>query len=89
MNTPGLLYRLATVLLLVSLLISTAAPAVQAQDDDPGYPQHDTSDVATLDSDLLYRVHITVSGAARWQRLERLGVAVLSRDDAGATVLVD
>jgi len=62
-------------------------PAPPAQDPGPVWlPFVGRGQVSAPTSDLLYRVHITVSGVARWQRLEQLGVVVLSTaaDQGGA-----
>lgn len=89
----SLTYRLTAFLVTLSMLLTSIAPVAQAQEGSGsiwlplvGSGQNAS---AVPSSDLLYRAEITVDSPTRRQRLDELGLVILSEEGQTVTVLVD
>jgi hypothetical protein len=86
--THGIFYRCTVVLLILSLVLTSATPALQAQTTEQTFLPVVASDGA-VHAELIFRTRVTVRTAAQWRDLERLGVMSLEQGAEWALVLVD
>ncbi len=84
-----LVHHLSVYVLVISLLLSSAEPAVRAQEGEPVWLPFVGSGTTAPASDLLFRTRVTVDTPAAWRDLERLDPVFLEQGDDWALLLVD
>ncbi|MBX2998768.1 MAG: hypothetical protein KF893_09690 [Caldilineaceae bacterium] len=92
MKTRRSFHPIVAFVLAVALILSPLTPILHAQEGSnvwlPLIGSGITRPTVAV-SDVLFRTEITVTSPTQWARLDDLGVAILSRHEIGATVLVD